>query len=247
MVNVGLVQIVPSRVLAIHQPNFFPWLGYFDKIARSNVFVFLDHVQFPKTGGVWSNRVKLLVGGKPRWVTAPIVRNFHGVRAINEMEVRLNDPWRDKLLKSLAINYGRAIFFHETMELLEPLILNQEINLARYNGAAVMAIAKYLGLPSERFRWSSEIGVDERATEMLISLARVAGCDAYMCGGGAEGYQEDTAFAAAGVGLIYQNFHHPVYPQVGTEEFVAGLSVIDALMNIGVNEVRAALHINLLP
>jgi len=95
----------------------------------------------------------------------------------------------------------------------------------------------------EKFRWSSEIGVDEQASEMLISLTRVAGCDAYMCGGGAEGYQEDTAFAAAGVGLIYQNFQHPVYPQIGAKEFVPGLSVIDALMNIGVDGVRAALHI----
>jgi len=243
MVNTGLVQIVPSRVLAIHQPNFFPWLGYFDKIARSDVFIFLDHVQFPKTGGVWSNRVKLLVSGEARWVTASIVRNFHGVRAISEMEVRSNNPWRDKFLKSLVINYGRALFFDETMNLLEPLILNPEINLARYNGAAVMAIAKYLGLLVEKFRWSSEIGVDEQASEMLISLTRVAGCDAYMCGGGAEGYQEDTAFAAAGVGLIYQNFQHPVYPQIGAKEFVPGLSVIDALMNIGVDGVRAALHI----
>ena len=74
-----------NRVVAIHQPNFFPWLGYFDKIARSDVFIFLDDVQFPKTGGVWSNRVKILIGGEARWSTAPIDRSFTGTRKICEM------------------------------------------------------------------------------------------------------------------------------------------------------------------
>lgn len=239
----GVIQIIPTRIVSIHQPNFYPWLGFFDKIARSDVFILLDHVQFQKTGGTWSNRVKLRVGGESRWVTAPVVRNYHGVRAINEMEFQPNDPWRDKLLKCLVSNYTRAQFFHDTMELIESLILNSENNLARYNGAAVMAIAKYLGLPTGKFRWSSELGIEEPSSEMLISLTHAAGCDAYMCGGGAEGYQEDAAFSAAGVDLIYQNFQHPTYPQVGTKEFVAGLSVIDALMNTGVNGVRAALRI----
>ena len=243
MIKNGVIQIKSSRVVAIHQPNFFPWLGYFDKIARSDVFILLDHVQFQKTGGTWSNRVKLLVGVESRWVTAPIVRNYHGVLAINEMEFQANNPWREKLLKSLVANYTRAPFFKETMGFIEPLILNSENNLARYNGTAVMAIAKHLGLPTEKLRWSSEMGVDQYASEMLISLTRAVDGNTYMCGGGAEGYQEDTAFAEAGIDLVYQNFQHPVYIQSGSKEFVPGLSIIDALMNIGLDEVRTSLHI----
>ena len=227
-------------IVAIHQPNFFPWLGYFDKIAKSDVFIFFDHVQFPKTGGgVWSNRVKLVVGGEARWVTAPIVRNFHGVRAISEMEFQSGDPWRNKLLKSLFANYARAPFFRETMELIEPLILNPENNIARYNGAAVMAIAKYLELPTEKFRWSSKMGVYNQASEMLISLTRAAGGGAYMCGGGAEGYQEDALFAAAEIKLTYQNFKHPIYKQLAGQDFIAGLSIIDAFMYCGLSGVRS--------
>jgi len=229
-------------IVAIHQPNFFPWLGYFDKIARSDVFILLDHVQLQKTGGTWSNRVKLLMGGEARWVPAPIVRNFHGVRAISEMEFQSNDPWRDKLQKSLVANYARAPFFHETMDFFEPLILNPENNLARYNGAVVMAVAKRLGLPSEKFRWSSEIGAGEQSSEMLIALTRAVSGNAYMCGGGAEGYQEDALFAAAGIKLIYQNFKHPIYEQLAGRDFVAGLSIIDAFMYCGLSGVQSILR-----
>jgi hypothetical protein len=229
------------KLVAIHQPNFFPWLGYFDKIARSDVFILLDHVQFQKTGGTWSNRVKLLQGGEARWVTAPILRQFHGVLAVGEMEFQPDGLWREKVIKSLVTNYARTPYFRDVMDFLEPLIRNPEGNIARYNGRAIKAIAQYLGLPIEKFRWSSEMVVDGRASEMLISLTRAVGGTAYMCGGGAEGYQEDATFAAAGVGLIYQNFQQPVYPQIGSKVFVPGLSVIDALMNVGLVGVRSAL------
>lgn len=99
-----------NKTVAIHQPNFFPWLGYFDKIARADIFLFLDDVQFPKTGGVWSNRVKLLIGGEARWVTAAVARNFNGTRTIREMKFLADNLWRDKVLKGLVTNYRRHPF-----------------------------------------------------------------------------------------------------------------------------------------
>lgn len=233
-----------TRVVAIHQPNFFPWLGYFDKIARSDVFILLDHVQFQKTGGTWSNRVKLLQGGEARWVTAPIVRNFHGVLAIKEMEFCPDGLWREKFKKSLVANYARAPHFRDVLNFLEPLIFNPEVNIACFNGAVIKSIAGYLGFSGEKFLWSSEMVEDGQASEMLVSLTRLVGGDAYMCGGGASGYQDDAAFSAAGIGLIYQNFEHPIYPQIGSKEFAPGLSIIDALMNIGAVDLRSALKSN---
>jgi hypothetical protein len=83
-----------QRLVAIHQPNFFPWLGYFDKLARADVFILLDDAQYPKTGGTWSNRVQLLINEKPAWVTVPVVRSYHGVRQIREMRIDEQRPWR---------------------------------------------------------------------------------------------------------------------------------------------------------
>jgi WbqC-like protein family len=219
--------------VAIHQPNFFPWLGYFDKMAKSDAFIFLDDAQFPKTGGIWSNRVKLLVGGEARWVTAPVVRAFHGVRLVSQIEFQPNNPWRDKFLKSVAASYARAPFFHETVAWLEPLIRNPENNLSRYNTTAVCAIATRLGVSTTRCRWASALGVNSQSNERLIALTRAVGGSAYMCGGGATGYQDAAVFAAGRVDLVFQSFEHPLYVQQGGSAFVPGLSVIDALMNCG--------------
>ena len=228
-------------IVAIHQPNFFPWLGYFDKIARSDQFVFLDHVQFQKTGGAWSNRVRMMVGGRPQWVTAPINRGFHGTRAVNQIEFAERQPWREQLLKTLASSYGRASYYAETMSCVEPLVTNADNNLARYNATAIRALVAHLGMRAPEWHWSSALGVDTHATELLIGITRMIGGNMYLCGGGAGEYQQDAAFAAAGVALTYQDFQHPPYQQRGGAVFAPGLSIVDALMNCGRDGVRRLL------
>jgi hypothetical protein len=227
------------KTIAIHQPNFFPWLGYFEKIVRSDAFVFLDHVQYQKTGGTWSNRVKLLINGDAKWVTAPINRAFNGVRAVREIEFLSGVPWRDEMLKLFTQQYSKAPFFAETMELLAPLLLNPENNIAVYNSQAIVGIAVRLGVRADKFYWSSKLPFEGHANELLISLVRSLGGTAYLCGGGAAGYQDDLLFHNAGVEVCYQNFRPHPYPQPGLSDFVPGLSIVDALMNQGVQAVAA--------
>lgn len=229
------------NVVAIHQPTFFPWLGYFDKIARCDHFVFLDHVQFQKTGGIWSNRVKLLVGGQPQWLTAPVVRSFHGVRAVNEIEFAERELWRKKMLNTLRASYGRAPFFTETMTCLEPLISNADNRLASYNRDAIVELVGHIGVKTPVWHSSSELGASERSTDLLVAIARGVGGDTYLCGGGATEYQQDARFAAAGLVLQYQHFQHPEYQQGHGGTFVPGLSIIDALMECGRKRVRQML------
>lgn len=228
--------------VAIHQPNFFPWLGYFDKIARSDVFIFLDHVQYQKTGGMWSNRVQLLIGGTARWITAPLDRGFHGVKPVNAVEFLAHHPWRQKFVKTLAANYAKAPFFSEILRFVEPLIVSSEENLARYNTTAILAICEKLAIPTSNICSSSRIKCDGQSNEMLISLVRAVGGNSYMCGGGAAGYQDVAVFSAAAMDLVYQNFKHPVYEQRTGHDFIPGLSIIDALMNCGFSGVKSMLR-----
>jgi len=222
-----------EKIVAIHQPNFFPWLGYFNKIAKADSFVFLDHVQFSKTAGTWSNRVKLLLNKTPTWATAPIDRNFAGVRNINEMYFQRNNPWRAKLVKTLELNYKKAPFFSEIMDVLEPVISNREESISQYNITAVRCIAEKLGIASDKFYLSSQLAYEGHSNEMLVSITQSIKGSIYMCGGGADSYQNEDIFAKNHIILKRQDFQHPQYEQFNTDTFIPGLSIIDALFNTG--------------
>jgi hypothetical protein len=227
-------------LVAIHQPNFLPWLGFFDKIARADVFVLLDSVQFPKKGGTWTNRVRILVNGEPTWLTAPIDRAYHGTRTIREMRLRDDDGrWRETALKTLRSTYGRAPFFDAIQAELEPLLLDRTVELAVYNERAIRRLCELLGLETPVVR-SSELAAEGSGTDLLVALVRASGGDAYLAGGGAAGYQEDEKFAAAGIELRHQAYAPPAYPQ-GAHPHVPGLSAVDALMHVGPGDTRALL------
>ncbi|WP_260293637.1 WbqC family protein [Sedimenticola hydrogenitrophicus] len=226
------------RVVAIHQPNFFPWLGYFDKVRRSDVFILLDDVQYQKTGGTWSNRVKVLVNGEGRWLTAPVDRSFHGTRAIHEMVFSSKENWRNKVLNTLISAYRGAPCFDKVFTVIEPLVRNPEDNVAEYNIHAIKTLTDKIGLTTNSLIRSSDFPVDSSSTLRLIELTKRVGGQSYLCGGGATGYQQDAAFEKENVQLIYQRFIHPHYAQFSQKDFVAGLSIVDALMNVGFEGVH---------
>jgi WbqC-like protein family len=227
-------------LVAIHQPNFLPWLGWWDKLARADVFILLDDVQFPKKGGTYMNRVQVLDEGKAAWVTVPVMRSYSGVREVREMRTDSSRPWREQIVTTLRAAYAGAPHLDQTMDVLEPLVSAQGDGLADYNERALRAIAGLLGLDT-RFVRSSSLPSEGRATERLVSLVRSVGGSAYLAGGGAGGYQDDSLFAAAGLGLVRQAFAPKRYPQATADDFIAGLSVVDALMWCGQAHTAALL------
>ena len=222
-----------AGLVAIHQPNFFPWLGYFDKIRQADTFIFLDGVSYPRSGskgmGSRVNRVRLNIQGEARWVTCPLKRLALG-ESILAAEIDDGQPWRRNFVRTLSANYHKAPRFDEAMALLRPIIDLPEANLAAFNIAAIAAIAAHLGV-SARFVRQSESPHQDAATALLISLVKAAGGDAYLAGGGAAGYQQDELFAERGVGLVAQNFIPTPYGDPA--RWLPGLSVIDYLMHDG--------------
>ena len=219
-------------VVAIHQPNFFPWLGYFDKIARADVFIVLDNVQFSKTGGTWSNRVRILRDGRVVWATMPVERSFHGVRQVREMRIA-DGSWRARVLGAIRAGYRRAPYFDEVFHVVEELIATPTEMVAEFNLTVVRALTVRLGLAAGKLVPGSALGIEGAGTDLLVKAVQAVGGGTYLCGGGAQGYQEDERFASAEIELVQQMFRHPVYPQLGVKEFVPGLSIVDALMNCG--------------
>jgi WbqC-like protein len=220
-------------VVAIHQPNFLPWLGFFDKLARADVFVLLDSVQFPRTSkGTWINRAKLLVGGTARWATVPVVRSKGSTLAIENVRIDDGQPWRAKLARTIELNYRRAPAFEEVFPLVSELLATGHERIAAFNEHNVRRLTEAIGLDTGRIVRSSDLAVDGQGTELLIELTLAVGGTAYMPGADAYRYQEDEKFAARGIELAPQAFVHPTYPQA-IDPFVRGLSVVDALMSCG--------------
>jgi hypothetical protein len=232
---------MPSRVVAIHQPNFLPWLGFFDKLARSDVFVLLDSVQFPRTSkGTWINRVKLLVGGEEQWATVPIVRARGSTLPINEVLIDDAQPWRKKLARTIELNYRRASAFDSVYPLVSELLVTPAERIADFNERNVRRLAEALEFDTEKIVRSSDVGAEGQSTDLLIELTLAVGGTAYMPGGDAYRYQDDEKFAARALELVAQEFRHPTYPQPG-ERFVPGLSIVDALLNCGFEATRELL------
>lgn len=227
-----------ERLVAIHQPNFLPWLGYFNKLARADVFILLDTVQFPMTGGTWMNRVRLLVDKRPAWITVPIVRRAGSLRAIRSTRIDDTRPWRTKMLRTIEQSYARAPFVDEVLPQVSRLINLDTDQLAEFNEIGVRALAAAMGLDTSKVIRASELDVTGRSTDLLVDLTRAVDGTAYLCGRGASGYQEDEKFARSGLRLIYQEFEHPSYPQL-CEPPQLGLSVIDAMMGCGLDGAAA--------
>ena len=227
-----------NKLIAIHQPTFFSWLGFFNKILRADIFVILDSVQFPKTGGYWVNRTKILINGAEHWLTIPVSRNYTGMRNINEMEINNSMAWQEKNIKTIDINYRKAPHFDEVFPLISELLAYKTSSICDYNLNITYKMCGLFELDKSKMLKSSSVAYEGNATDMLISITKLLSGNAYMCGGGASNYQEDEKFEGAGIKLIYQKFQHPVYPQFNSKVFVPGLSVIDSLMNLGITGVK---------
>ena len=224
-------------VVGIHQPNFFPWLSYFGKIRRSDAFIFLDDVDYPRSGhgmGTWSNRVKINIQGKASWIGMPVER-FSGKCAIKDVRIADDLRWRDKMVKTIQANYARARNFKKAMAVLEPLIFNPTNNVADFNITAIARLCEVLRIEANTVR-QSEFLCEGEATERLINITRHFGGTTYLSGDGAGEYQDEARFKENGIELIFMDFKPEVY---GDEaKFIPCLSVIDYLMHGPVDEMN---------
>ena len=229
-------------IVAIHQPNLYPWLGYFHKIAKSDTFIFLDDVQIQKTGASYTNRVSIAVAGSPHHITAPI-RRRSGVWNINETEL-LNDRWIEQTTKTLQSTYSKAAHFLQVRDLIFGLVRYAEPRLSNYNINFITRLSHELGLGAA-FRCSSELPLAAAdPTQRLAALTRSVGGTVYLSGNGAAAYQDEQTFRACDIKMEYIDNSRLQYHQLGRHAFVPGLSILDAIFNLGIEQTSSLLRSN---
>jgi hypothetical protein len=218
-------------IVAIHQPNFIPWLGYFYKIAHADVFVFLDSAQFTRNSYINRNRIKTQSG--PQWLTVPVRTTGRFGQSILEVKMAWESDWRQKHMNALTTNYGRAPFFPQVLALLERSysVVGSGSGLAEFNISLIEAVCAYLDIKREFVR-ASNLALEGQSTDLLVRICQELGATTYLAGGGAVNYQDDAMFKAAGVEVEYSDFKRQPYPQLWGD-FLPNLSIVDALMNKG--------------
>lgn len=213
--------------VAIHQPQFMPWLGYLDKIDRADVFVLLDTVQFKKNE--WQNRNRIRTPQGWQWLTVPVLHDF-GQR-LDEVRINQTVNWAAKHVRALEMHYARAAFAPHFLPQLHRIYERPWDRLLDVTMACLRWLLEALEIRTP-LRMASEMLLREEPTDRLIDICRAVGATKYLAGAGAQHYMDFARFEAAGIRVEVQEFKHPVYPQC-YEPFVPGLAAVDLLLTCG--------------
>ena len=217
------------RTAVILQPSYLPWLGYFAQLERSDVFVIYDDVQFDKES--WRNRNRIKTAHGPQWLTVPVLTKGKNFPTNRDIAINNAVDWRRKHLASIQQSYSKAPFIADYFPLFQRLYAREWKFLIDLNLASFEALTNALGLRRE-IRLSSELSVGGASVPRLIDLCRAVDADCFYEGAAGRNYIDGSLFDAAGIRLEYQDYEHPLYPQLHGE-FIPYLSIIDLLFNCG--------------
>lgn len=221
-----------ETVFAMHQPNYLPWLGFFYKMAHTDVFVLLDQVQVPRGQSFAArNRVKTPQGST--WLTVPLsIPSGQKGKALYTEVSFADESWKKDHLKTLKYNYTRADHFEEIFKIYRDIV-EPASEFADMNIALIEAFADYLEIDAERVQ-QSKLGEDfGQKNQLIIELAGEVGGDVYLSGtGGGTEYNDPEILGEHGIELRYSDFEHPTYEQLWNG-FESHLSIIDLLFNHG--------------
>ncbi|MDY7000166.1 MAG: WbqC family protein [Thermodesulfobacteriota bacterium] len=215
-------------IVTIHQPDFLPWLGFFDRWKRSDFFIVLDDVQFLRRG--WHHRDRIKTASGVQWLTVPVRKKGKYAQTIREVLIDNNRDWRKKHLRTIESAYRSAPNFERVFLALERVYAGENKRLIDLNMELLRFCARRMGIAVPT-AFSSQWTVSGTGTRRLVELVAARGGDVYLTGLGSRDYLERGPFSDAGIKVAWQEFDHPVYPQLHGA-FEKGLSVLDYLMNV---------------
>jgi len=217
-------------IAGIHQLHYLPWLRYFQKIAKSDVFVVLDDIQYNKNG--WQNRNKIKGSAGALTLTVPVFNKFQ--QTLDEVVIDNKTNWRKKHWQSLATCYGKAPYFKDYAPAVQKIYEREWERLNALNLEMLKLFLSFLGIKT-KIVLSSELDAPGEATERLVHLCRKAGADAYLSGAYAtEAYLDAAALERGGIRLDILAWQAPVYAQLFMQSgFIPDLSIVDLLFNEG--------------
>ncbi len=225
-------------IVTIHQPDFMPWLGFFNKIAKADLWIVLDHVENnPRDAAFWCRRVRVLSGGRPTWISVPLRKpETPGTVGIPINQIRIERGLVRNIKKcreTISQAYAKAPHYREIYQSVERYFAREDDSLVACNMAFIRETMGLLGIRTA-IAYSSDLSPQGASNELLVDLLLKSRARTYLCGNGASEYQIDHLFTSRGIEVRRNRFTHPAYQQGTGRTFVDGLSVIDVVAWAGV-------------
>lgn len=216
-------------ILTAHQPMFMPWLGLFDKIARADTFCIFDDVPFERHG--FGNRNKIKTASGELWLTVPVHLDDHLAKPAHQVRICNDHNWRRKHLRSIELAYQKAPHFERYMGTMRTIYSEDWDYLSGLNRTLLDWFLRECGL-SVQVVTAAEQGFSGSKSDLVLDMCVKLGADEYIFGAMGRDYADVAAFNRAGIKVTFQDYQHPVYPQL-YGEFLPNMSVLDLLMNCG--------------
>ena len=230
-----------SKTIMIHQPDFFPWLGFFSKFKLVDEFILLDHSIVHPKNRTWLRRAKIIVNHQAHFLSVPLKKSKESFIPIKYLEINKDHKQFKNILLTIQLNYKNSPYFSEVFIYVKEYF-NIESNLLQdCNLQFILNISKKLRIDVPKIINSSNLNINNTSTNMIVEICKKVNANTFLLTAGAKEYSDNKIFEKHGINIKMHNFKHPNYFQFNRKEFIPGLSVIDALMNLGLKGVRQLL------
>jgi hypothetical protein len=221
--------------IVISQPMFFPWIGLFEQIRLSDVYVHYDDVQFSK--GSFVNRVEIKTPEGYKWLTVPL-ENLKLGQEIREVKISEKKEWRKKHLQFLKQTYEEAPFCEDMVQIVENVYSHSDVTISELSVKSIISICEYLGFDQHRrFLYSSNLNMEGKGSQRVLDIVQFLNGQTYITGHGARNYLDHKSFETKGIQVEYMDYKKIPYPQL-YGEFNPYVSTLDLIANVGKDASR---------
>jgi len=217
-------------IVAIQQPEHIPWLGFFSKMVQCDLFVYLDNVQFKKR--YFENRNKIRGRDNALWLTVPVGSKGLYAQKLCDVKIDNSQAWKKKYTGRLEYSYGQLPFWSELKKIIYPCLDKSISKLVDLNLSLIDSIRDYLGIDTPTVQSSKMPCKDLKGSDLILEICSQTSAKVYISGPNGTNYLKSEKFQKNGIEIVYHNFEHPEYPQMG-EDFISHLSVFDLIANCG--------------
>ena len=219
-------------IVAIIQPSFLPWLGYLEQVARADLFVYFDDVQYTKKD--WRNRNRFKGHeGKIEFLSVPVTFSLRDKTLIKDVPIADQPGWQEKMLSRLKTWYRFAPAFDEVFPEISRMLMSDRRRLVDLDIDLTAFLLGYLEIATPTALSSSVVEKSTGRNLRIIDICRHFGATTLYDGASAANFIDVELFKSAGINVVFQEYRPIPYPQVGGGPFISHLSTLDTVFNCG--------------